>query len=224
MVILIIAMIIFGPRRLPEIAAKAGKIVRDLRNMSQGLLLEWQREITVASRLDDLEETRRELAELKKELGQTQREIGQQARKSAEQFQKQIAAGASEVENTLKIEDEPATPETLPTDSETKLDSDQSGDDGTPEMTPEEKPPQESKSDLEQLQEQEAITDTLPVEESTNLAPPPEPESIPDPKESETVTANGRPGSPDKVSGSVEASSDISSPEQSSKPKEVLNE
>ena len=40
--ILIIAMMVFGPRRLPEVAAKAGRIVAELRQMSQGLMTEWR--------------------------------------------------------------------------------------------------------------------------------------------------------------------------------------
>lgn len=88
--ILIIAMMIFGPRRLPEIAAKAGKIVRDIRGMSQGLLLEWQREITVAARLEELEEVKKELQQTRQELNQTQKEIKQQTREDIEQVKKTI--------------------------------------------------------------------------------------------------------------------------------------
>jgi Tat protein translocase TatB subunit len=73
--IFVIALMVFGPRRLPEIAGKAGRIVRDLRNMSQGFLAEWQREITVAARLDELEEVRKELEETKQSLRQSQAEI-----------------------------------------------------------------------------------------------------------------------------------------------------
>ncbi len=62
-VILIIAMMIFGPRRLPEIVAKVGKTVGDLRKMSEGMMVEWQRELNVASRLDELQEARKELQE-----------------------------------------------------------------------------------------------------------------------------------------------------------------
>lgn len=215
--ILIIAMMVFGPRRLPEIAAKAGKIVRDLRSMSQGLLIEWQREITVASRLDDLEETRRELAELKEELGATQREIGQQARKDVKQLEENISAEMSSAENTLKSVASFA-------DGSTKSDSDQSGEDVTPEMTPEEKPLEDSKTDSELPQERDAAPDISPAIESTNLASSPESESTAEPESSETVKANGRPGSPDEVSSSKLASSDVSSSEQSSKPKEALNE
>jgi Tat protein translocase TatB subunit len=73
--IFIIALMVFGPRRLPEIAGKAGKYIRDLRNMSQGFLAEWQREITVATRLEELEQVRKELEETKQSLRQTQVEL-----------------------------------------------------------------------------------------------------------------------------------------------------
>ena len=73
--ILIIAMMVFGPRRLPEIAAKAGKTVRDLRNMSNGLLAEWQREITVAARLEELEKAKQEFSQIKEEFTGAKQEI-----------------------------------------------------------------------------------------------------------------------------------------------------
>jgi sec-independent protein translocase protein TatB len=73
--IMIIAMMIFGPRRLPEMAAKAGKFVADLRNMSQGLMAEWQREITVAARLEEIEKARQELKEIEQELKQIPKDV-----------------------------------------------------------------------------------------------------------------------------------------------------
>jgi Tat protein translocase TatB subunit len=73
--ILIIAMMVFGPRRLPEIAAKAGKFVADLRSMSQGLMAEWQREITVAGRLEELEQARQDIQAIKQDLSQTKQEL-----------------------------------------------------------------------------------------------------------------------------------------------------
>ena len=44
-VVLIIALIVVGPERLPQLAQSIGKTMRDLRAMSQGLTTEWQREI-----------------------------------------------------------------------------------------------------------------------------------------------------------------------------------
>lgn len=78
--IFFIALMVFGPRRLPEIAGKAGKFVRDLRNMSQGFMTEWQREITVAARLEELQEVQRELKETKESLRQTSTEISSSAK------------------------------------------------------------------------------------------------------------------------------------------------
>ncbi|GAB4445921.1 MAG: hypothetical protein Kow0031_28500 [Anaerolineae bacterium] len=76
MFILVIAMMVFGPRRLPEIAAKAGKMVGDLRRMSRGVMIEWQREINAATQLDEeLKKTRDELVGVKNELAETKRAV-----------------------------------------------------------------------------------------------------------------------------------------------------
>jgi Tat protein translocase TatB subunit len=77
--IFIIALMVFGPRRLPEIAGKAGKFVRDLRNMSQGFMAEWQREITVAARLEEIQEVRKELEETRQALTQSRTDIAAEA-------------------------------------------------------------------------------------------------------------------------------------------------
>ena len=85
--IFIIALMIFGPQRLPEIAAKAGRIVRDLRNMSQGFMTEWQREITAAASLAEIEEARKELEKTRQELQQARTGLASQvstAKKSAD--------------------------------------------------------------------------------------------------------------------------------------------
>ncbi|MDM8520052.1 twin-arginine translocase TatA/TatE family subunit [Anaerolineales bacterium HSG6] len=43
--ILLIAMMVFGPRRLPEIAGQIGRYVRKFRTMSQVVQSEWQQQI-----------------------------------------------------------------------------------------------------------------------------------------------------------------------------------
>jgi Tat protein translocase TatB subunit len=103
--IFIIAMMVFGPRRLPELAAKAGKFIADLRNMSSGLMTEWQREITVATRLEELEKTRQEFEEIKEEVQQARKNLTveagssvkelDQARKDVEQEVKSIPKSAA---------------------------------------------------------------------------------------------------------------------------------
>jgi Tat protein translocase TatB subunit len=111
--IFIISMMVFGPRRLPEMAAKVGKVVGDLRNMSQGLMTEWQREIAVASRLDELKKTQQELNQIKQEVKATRKEIAaqtstgvdalQQARREIEDSQKQMSS-------PVPPSDDPAVP------------------------------------------------------------------------------------------------------------------
>jgi Tat protein translocase TatB subunit len=59
-VVLIIALIVVGPERLPELARSVGKTLRDLRAMSQGFAAEWQREMARAAELEpgeDLQQT-----------------------------------------------------------------------------------------------------------------------------------------------------------------------
>ena len=49
LVILVIALIVVGPERLPEIAGSIGKVVRQVRSVSSVLTSEWQRELSAAT-------------------------------------------------------------------------------------------------------------------------------------------------------------------------------
>lgn len=51
-VVAIIALIVVGPERLPELAQSVGKTLRDLRAMSQGLTSEWQQELSTLTDID----------------------------------------------------------------------------------------------------------------------------------------------------------------------------
>lgn len=114
--IFIIALMVLGPRRLPEYAAKAGKIVRDLRNMSQGLMIEWQRELAVATRIDELEETRRELQEAQKLLRDTQQTITSEAKQVA----KETSQAVAETSQVISAEPKPPSEVTPASDLEQK--------------------------------------------------------------------------------------------------------
>lgn len=59
LVILVIALIVFGPGRLTEVASSLGKALREFRKMSQDLTTELQKELEVTKELK---------AELQKEL------------------------------------------------------------------------------------------------------------------------------------------------------------
>jgi sec-independent protein translocase protein TatB len=76
--ILILAMLIFGPQRLPELARKAGKAVRDLRNWVNSIdpeLLEDFRELT-----RDLDTVRSEMANIRADMADIQRDLAGAAR------------------------------------------------------------------------------------------------------------------------------------------------
>jgi len=66
-VVLIIALIVVGPERLPQLAQSVGKTLRDLRAMSQGLTNEWQREISSISQLEAGEDLKQVLSQPFKE-------------------------------------------------------------------------------------------------------------------------------------------------------------
>jgi TatA/E family protein of Tat protein translocase len=46
LLILIVALIIFGPGRLPELASGLGKAIREFRKVSSELTRDWTKEIT----------------------------------------------------------------------------------------------------------------------------------------------------------------------------------
>jgi sec-independent protein translocase protein TatB len=68
LLIFVIALIVVGPRRLPEIVRNLGKIMNDLRKMSQ----EFTTQIT-----QELESPAKELAEVKRELEAPIKELGE---------------------------------------------------------------------------------------------------------------------------------------------------
>lgn len=73
LLILFIALIVFGPERLPEIGRSIGKAVRDFREMSAGFTAEWQelsRELEQAA--SEVEEG---VAEVQAEIGELESEI-----------------------------------------------------------------------------------------------------------------------------------------------------
>ena len=66
-VVLIIALIVVGPERLPQLAQSVGKTVRDLRALSQGFASEWQQEMARAAQLDVGEDLKQTLSQPFKE-------------------------------------------------------------------------------------------------------------------------------------------------------------
>jgi len=61
-VIFLIAIMVFGPRRLPEVARQVGRYMAQLQKMSYQIRAEWQ------DQLSDVQEIKEEAAELSKVL------------------------------------------------------------------------------------------------------------------------------------------------------------
>jgi Tat protein translocase TatB subunit len=55
LLILIVALIVFGPRRLPEIGRNLGKMIREFREASEEITGQFRQEIEAAS--DELQDT-----------------------------------------------------------------------------------------------------------------------------------------------------------------------
>ena len=170
--IFIIALIVLGPRRLPEYAAKAGKIVRDLRNMSQGLMLEWQREIAVATRIEELEETRRELQEAQKALRETSQMIRSEAKQTVSETSKAVTEASKAISETV-----PSQPDSSKQKQETT--SRASSDPSAGDLV--ETPPAETSAPLEPAES------ATPVIESPDDSTDPKPVNGSAPTTSSTV-------------------------------------
>ena len=144
--IFIIALVVFGPRRLPEIAAKIGKTVADLRNMSQGLMTEWQREIAVATRVEEIEKTRQELEEIKKDVQQAKKGITAEAVSSVNELAKTRKALEEEIKAPLSSTSDEGVAEISPQPENTIAPADAPSETTTPPANVSSNNPENSKN------------------------------------------------------------------------------
>jgi len=80
LLIFVIALIVVGPRRLPEIARSLGKIMNDLRKISQEFTTQMTQELNAPAK--ELEEIRQELETSAKELREMTQEISAPVREN----------------------------------------------------------------------------------------------------------------------------------------------
>lgn len=169
--IFIIALMVLGPRRLPEYAAKAGKIIRDLRNMSQGLMTEWQREIAVATRIEELEETRRELQEAQNALRETNQMIRSEAKQTAVETSAAVTQASKAMSGTPTTTNNQAKTVKQKEDAATQATPDPSADDLV-EIAPGETPaPGGPASSVASTIEPPNAPETKPTNGSTQSTP-----------------------------------------------------
>lgn len=97
-VIMIVALIIFGPERLPEMGAQAGKALRDLRNMTREVTGDFEESITdVRSAMDEMKMT---VADVQRET----RDLATSVTEIADSAASEVRAGVKTVnDETAKV-------------------------------------------------------------------------------------------------------------------------
>lgn len=107
-VIMVVALIIFGPERLPEMGAQAGKALRDFRNMTREMTGEFEESISdVRGVMDEMKMTVADVQRETRELGKSMTDIADSAaaevRAGAQVVNEQTAGVASAVKSGASI-------------------------------------------------------------------------------------------------------------------------
>lgn len=105
--IALVILIVFGPQRLPEMAQKAGQLVRKSRSIITDLRKEFEGEWREVS--EPLKDMRREVSGIKEEMDTSLRSISDDVTKAKEELEAQLAETKDELEQQIS-EPEPAAP------------------------------------------------------------------------------------------------------------------
>lgn len=108
--VLVMALVIFGPQRLPEVARRAGKAVRDLRDMVNNLdpeLLQDWREIT-----EDLDSVREEVRSMRSDMLDIQKDLTAAAKDVGDSVDDAVKDATKTVNEVIK--DKPGAAKTPP--------------------------------------------------------------------------------------------------------------
>jgi Tat protein translocase TatB subunit len=99
-VVVIVALLVLGPEKLPEYARKAGRFVRQFRKITSGIT----KEITKAVNLDEdegIESLRQDLDAIKKSLEKDAAELKQSLKTEMGSIQESVAESTKEAKETL---------------------------------------------------------------------------------------------------------------------------
>ncbi len=117
LLIMLVAMIIFGPEKLPEMMRTAGQWIRKFREMSDDVRTEVSRELKVSEFSDVIQQTRKEILEVKDTVQQSAREI-------REQYITEVTNVTTEVTSIVRSKpDDPSTVETVTPVSSTEIEN-----------------------------------------------------------------------------------------------------
>ncbi len=112
----LVALIFLGPRRLPEIARKIGKIMADLRNTSSEFRQTWEKEVdfeeeSKAFRIDSIEAESEQTIARKKEPGSLEQPVAQPAIREIDREQFDKVATEAQTANVSETNEIRETPE-----------------------------------------------------------------------------------------------------------------
>jgi sec-independent protein translocase protein TatB len=97
--IALVILIVFGPQRLPEMAQKAGQLVRKGRTMVNDLRREFEGEFSDVT--EPLKEVRQEILGMKDEVESSMSSLTDDVAKAKEELEAQMAEAKKEIEDTV---------------------------------------------------------------------------------------------------------------------------
>lgn len=173
LLILVIALIVVGPERLPEVARSIGKWVRYLRNLSAVVSAEWQRELSeVAGTEVTPQKIQQAIQEVTNPLAAASSQVQQTLSGPLATTQAEMQQARSDLQRALNVAPEPVKP--APSESQAAATSgaptaDTDGSEAAPSAAP-----AEAGSEPMPITEPPGVTDALSSEElPTPVAPNP---------------------------------------------------
>jgi Tat protein translocase TatB subunit len=104
--IVLVILIVFGPQRLPEMARKAGELVRKARTMTKDLRRELEGEFGDVTQ--PLKEVRDELKGVKQDMGMSLDSLNDEVAKAKQEIEGRLVETNEEVRDILEKPESPA--------------------------------------------------------------------------------------------------------------------
>lgn len=112
--IMLVILIVFGPQRLPEMARKAGELVRKARGMANDLRRELEGEFGDVTQ--PLKEVRDELKGVQQDMGQSLESLNDEVAKAKQEIEGRLVETNEEVRDILEEPEGPAPGDKKPVD------------------------------------------------------------------------------------------------------------